>query len=310
LPKNIEGYYQETGRAGRDGLPSDCLLFFTTGDVQKYQRFIEEMTGDNERRIARAQLHDMVHYAECPTCRRAALLAYFGETFGEANCGSCDNCLAPRETYDGTMPAQKLLSTILRAKQASREGDRTFGLQHHVDVLLGEESERITRWGHAQLTTYGIGRDLPRGEWAAIGRELIRLGLLAQSTEKFTTIDVTDAGLAALRARSPILLTRGLVSGDAPRRSRRKSAVAELSGVAAPAPDDDLFEKLRALRRTFADERNVPAYIIFSDAALRQMASVQPKSETELLRVNGVGAKKLADFGAAFIALIREHKGQ
>ena len=308
LPKNLEGYYQETGRAGRDSLPSDCLLFFTSGDVMKYQRFIDEMTSDEERRIARAQLRTMVHYAECPGCRRVELLAYFGERYPEANCGACDNCMAPRDTYDGTIPAQKLLSTIIRAKQASRDGDRTFGLNHHIDVLRGEETERVQRWSHAQLSTYGIGADLPPHEWAAIGRELLRLGLLVQSTDQFATIDITEEGRAALRTRAPITLTRALVTAPATRKSsRRKSPSAAGDDTAALPPDEALFEKLRELRRQFADERNVPAYIVFSDSALRDMARRQPTTEAEFLQVSGVGEKKLADFGAPFLALIRAH---
>jgi ATP-dependent DNA helicase RecQ len=306
LPKNLEGYYQETGRAGRDGLPSDCLLFFTSGDVMKYMRFIDEMTSEDERRVARAQLRQMVHYAECPGCRRVELLSYFGETFPGSNCGACDNCLAPRDTYDGTVPAQKLLSTILRAKQASHEGDRTFGLNHHIDVLLGHTTERTERWGHARLTTFGIGTDVPQHEWAAIGRELIRLGYLVLSTDKFTTIDVTPAGLEALRARTPITLTRSLAVAKLPKKSRKKSAPEPAAASDLP-PDEALYEKLRALRRQFADERNVPAYIVFSDAALRHMAVVKPTTEDEFLWINGVGEKKRADFGAAFLALIREH---
>lgn len=307
LPKNLEGYYQETGRAGRDGLPSDCLLFFSAGDAMKYQHFIDEMSNDQERRIARAQLREMVHYAECPTCRRSALLAYFGEIVREENCGGCDNCLAPRDTYDGTISAQKLLSTILRARQASRSGSATFGLNHHIDVLVGNSTERVQRWNHDQLSTFGIGKDLAHGEWAAVGRELLRLGYLIQSTDKFATVDVTDEGLAVLRARTPVTLTRPLPGAKAPRKRRKTPAPFMAGDAEAPATDDSLFEKLRQLRRTFADERNVPAYIVFSDAALRHMAVAMPTTETEFMQISGVGEKKLADFGEPFLALIREH---
>lgn len=307
LPKNIEGYYQETGRAGRDSLPSDCLLLFTAGDVLKYQRFIDELTDPQERTRSRTQLQEMVHYAECPGCRRRELLAYFGETYPEENCGSCDNCQSPRETYDGTIPTQKLLSTVIRARQASRDGSAAFGLQHHIDVLLGASNERIQKWGHAQLSTYGIGADLPRDTWLVIGRDLIRLGLLEQSPEKFATIEVTPAGMDLLRSRKPVTLTQPMAgSGPARKRTKRdrtRSVLAEADGFAAG--DDDLFEKLRQLRRQLADERNVPAYIIFSDAALREMALQKPTTDAALLEISGVGEKKLADFGEVFLTLIR-----
>jgi len=305
LPKNIEGYYQETGRAGRDGLPSDCLLLFTPGDIRKYLHFIDEITDERERRHAKQQLNEMVHYAECPGCRRVELLAYFGEKYPETNCGACDNCASPRETYDGTVLAQKLLSSVIRARNASRDRTATFGLQHHIDVLLGQQTERIERWRHDQLSTFGIGTDVTRHEWSAIGRELLRLGLLEVGTGEFQTIDVTDAGLAALRNREMITLTRT----DAPtttRTRRKKTARASTEAATVPA-GDELFEKLRALRRQLAVERNVPPYIIFSDTALREMAAQRPTTEESFLEISGVGEKKLADFGGVFLAAIRDH---
>jgi ATP-dependent DNA helicase RecQ len=288
LPKNIEGYYQETGRAGRDGLPGDCLLLFSPGDIAKQTHFLDEITDAQEQQIARAQLRQIVHYAESAGCRRSELLAYFGERFALDNCGACDNCAEPRETYDGTIVAQKFLSCVYRILQNSRFG---VGMNHVIEVLTGADTDKIRRWGHDRLSTYGIGGELSRPQWAAVGRELMRLGYVAVAQGEYATLEVTPAGMTLLRTRTSVTLTKPMDLPKARRVARREGDI---------ACDEILFERLRALRKKLADERSVPAYIVFGDTTLRAMARHYPATPEAMEGIPGMGEKKRAEFGELF----------
>ncbi|MEI8293411.1 MAG: DNA helicase RecQ [bacterium] len=286
LPKNIEGYYQETGRAGRDGLPGDCLLLFSAGDAAKQTHFIDEMGDPHEQRIAREQLRLMIGYADCPTCRRRELLQYFAEVYAPSNCASCDNCLQPRESYNATTQAQKLLSCAYRVRQGSRFG---VGMNHLIEILIGSSNEKIQRWGHDKLSTYGIGKDLTRPQWSALGRDLLRLGFLTQEAGQFPTIAITDLGIEALKSRRVIMLSKPV--------EQKKNATPRTGDIAC---DETLFDRLRKFRKRLADERGVPAYVIFGDNTLRQMAREYPQNSESLRMIGGIGEKKLAEFGALF----------
>jgi ATP-dependent DNA helicase RecQ len=310
LPKNVEGFYQETGRAGRDGLPSECLLLFSAGDAVKYSKFIDEVSDEHERQIARRQLRQMVDFAESHECRRATLLRYFGEDWRELNCAGCDNCLTPQETFDGTVEAQKFLSCVYRVREKS---GFDFGVNQIAEVLTASESEKVKKWDHQEVSTYGIGTEHSQAQWKLVGRELVRLGYLHQIPEKFNVLQVTDEGRRALKERQPIQLAKSILEsrGKQTRAEKDRSipgyrARSQRSGEIAC--DEVLFDRLRRLRKRLADKRGVPAYIVFSDVSLRQMAQYFPSNEEEFARISGVGERKLKEFGEVFIAEIAAHR--
>jgi ATP-dependent DNA helicase RecQ len=293
LPKNIEGYYQETGRAGRDGLPSEALLLYGAQDVVTARMLIDGSTSDEQRRIESHKLNAMIGFAESLTCRRRVLLGYFGEDLPE-DCGNCDVCLDPPERFDGTVVAQKALSCVYRV------GER-FGLRHVVDVLRGADNERIRRTQHHRLSTYGIGADLSAAEWTSIIRQLIHRGLVMQDVANYSVLRLTPAARPLLRGEASLELAR-------PRVREKKPATPQSAAGLGPV-DAGLFEHLRALRKDLADRQGVPPYVVFGDATLVEMSRRRPGTASELLEVTGVGEVKLDRYGNAFLDAIREYAG-
>ena len=296
LPKSMEAYYQETGRAGRDGLPADAWMAYGLSDVAAMRGMLESGDASEEiKRLERRKLEALIGYCETPMCRRQVLLNYFDEVLA-APCGNCDNCLEPVETFDGTIMAQKALAAIYRTGQR-------FGTGHLIDVLRGTHTEKTAKFGHDQIKTFGVGADTPKPEWMSVYRQLVAAGFLTVNHELYGALQLTEAAGPVLKGAQTLRLRRDAAAVF--KKSARTSRPAGGAPAALSETDDTLWHKLRACRLELAKAQGVPPYVIFHDTTLLEMVRQKPTGRLGLSKISGVGATKMDRYGEAFLAVIR-----
>ncbi|WP_342304028.1 DNA helicase RecQ [Methanolobus sp. ZRKC5] len=313
LPKNLESYYQETGRGGRDGLECECVLFFSRGDRFKIEYFIKQKDKKEERDIALKQLNEMVDYCESNICRRKVLLRYFGEETAEDNCGKCDVCLQPRIEVDGTNDAKLLINCI-------KELDQRFGMNHVIDVLTGSRAKKITDKKHQLLKNFGQGDMYPKADWMDMARDMVRQDVIKVEGARYPLLKLNRKSEEVLSGKRMVTFTRKVdeenqadyepVTQSPERDEISEQSPSVIHRKVSNDPDKDLFEKLKELRISMAQMQDVPPYIIFADTSLRQMATKKPENNEELLKITGVGEYKLKKYGKFFLKEIAKHRDE